>query len=140
MALSFTPDELTYLNDQRLGRLATVDAAGAPQNNPVGFVIDAATGHVLIGGRDLGATRKFRNVRGHPAVAFVVDDLASVDPWVVCGVEVRGFAQALTDVDPPMPGMNREVIRITPHRIASWGIEPGQQLAVRRDPAAATRD
>ena len=33
----FTDAELGYLGSQRLGRLATVDAEGAPQNNPVGF-------------------------------------------------------------------------------------------------------
>lgn len=37
MDIAFTDAELTYLRGQRLGRLATVDAAGAPQNNPVGF-------------------------------------------------------------------------------------------------------
>ena len=56
------------------------------------------------------------------AVAFVVDDIASVDPWVVRGVEIRGTAEALTDVDPPRPTMSREIIRITPRRIISWGL------------------
>ena len=34
---TFTDAELAYLSSQRLGRLATVDVDGAPQNNPVGF-------------------------------------------------------------------------------------------------------
>lgn len=125
MAPKFTAPELGYLKSQRLGRLATVDASGAPQNNPVGFFVDEATGHVLIGGRALAATRKFRNVRRNPNVALVVDDLASVDPWTVRFVEIRGAAEALEDVDPPLQGMSREVIRITPHWIGSLGIEPG---------------
>jgi pyridoxamine 5'-phosphate oxidase family protein len=126
MAPKLTADELDYLRGQRLGRLATVDASGSPQNNPVGFTIDEATGHVLIGGLAMGKTRKFRNVRRNPSVALVVDDLASTDPWVVRGIEVRGSAEALDGVDPPMRGMSREVIRITPHWIASWGVEPGE--------------
>jgi pyridoxamine 5'-phosphate oxidase family protein len=125
MAPRFTAAELDYLKTQRLGRLATVDASGAPQNNPVGFLVDEATGHVLIGGMALAATRKFRNVRRNANVALVVDDLAAVDPWTVRFIEIRGPADALVDVDPPMPGMSREAIRIRPRWIGSLGIEPG---------------
>ena len=124
MAPTFTPAELEYLGSQRLGRLATVDASGAPQNNPVGFFIDEASGDVVIGGLNMAKSRKFRNVKQNPNVALVVDDLASVDPWVVRGVEIRGGAQALEDIDPPIPRMSREVIRITPRWIASWGVDP----------------
>jgi pyridoxamine 5'-phosphate oxidase family protein len=122
MPPTLTTEDLRYLHSQRLGRLATVDASGAPQNNPVGFAVDEATGQILIGGIAMGETRKFRNVQGNPNVALVVDDLASVDPWVVRGVEVRGVAEALVEVDPPMGGMSREVIRITPQWIHRWGI------------------
>jgi pyridoxamine 5'-phosphate oxidase family protein len=118
----FTDTELQYLRTQRLGRLATVDAAGAPQNNPVGFRLDSE-GRILIGGLNMGATRKFHNVGRNPEVAFVVDDLASEQPWHVRGVEVRGRAEALEDLDPPRPGMSREVIRITPRWIFSWGLD-----------------
>jgi pyridoxamine 5'-phosphate oxidase family protein len=55
----------------------------------------------------------------------VIDDIVSTDPWTVRGIEIRGSAEALEDVDPPRPGMSREVIRITPRRIVSWGITPG---------------
>jgi pyridoxamine 5'-phosphate oxidase family protein len=122
MRSTFTDSELGYLRTQRLGRLATVDAHGAPQNNPVGFHVDAA-GRILVGGINLAATRKFRNVQGNAHVAFVIDDLVSVDPWHVRGVEVRGRAEALEDTDPPMPGMSREVIRVTPDWVFSWGLE-----------------
>jgi|SRR5438445_10275143 len=133
MSPTFTPAELDYLRGQRLGRLATIDASGAPQNNPVGFWIDEDIGTVVIGGLAMGKSRKFSNVKGNGQVALVVDDLASVDPWVVRGVEVRGTAEALEDADPPMRGMSREVIRITPRWIGSWGIEEGKSgMQVRR--------
>ena|ERR1022692_2432870 len=79
----FTDGELAYLRSQRLGRLATLAGDGTLQNNPVGFSVDEATGVIDIGGRDLGNTRKFRNVAANGQVAFVVDDIASVDPWIV---------------------------------------------------------
>jgi pyridoxamine 5'-phosphate oxidase family protein len=120
----FTDLELEYLATQALGRLATVAPDGYPQNNPVGFSVNRASGTVDIGGHNMGASRKFANVRDHPEVSFVVDDIASRDPWRVRGVEVRGIAEALVDEDPPMPGMSREIIRIHPRRIRSWGLDP----------------
>jgi pyridoxamine 5'-phosphate oxidase family protein len=71
--MSLTELEEEYLASQMLGRLATVDADGAPQNNPVGFRYDARTGTIDIGGHRLGRTRKFRNVRANGQVAFGVD-------------------------------------------------------------------
>ena len=127
----FTEAEFEYLSRQRLGRLATVSADGVVQNNPVNFFLD--DGVIVIGGHALGASKKFRNVLRGSSVAFVVDDLASVDPWVVRGIEIRGTAAALTDVEPPVPFFSREVIRIAPARIISWGIDgPRASRAVRR--------
>ncbi|BCJ37508.1 PPOX class F420-dependent oxidoreductase [Actinocatenispora thailandica] len=119
----FTPAELDYLGTQRLGRLATVAPDGQVQNNPVGFFVDAGAGTITIGGHALGASKKFRNVQRGSTVSFVVDDLASVDPWVPRGIEVRGSAVALTDQEPPLPYFSREIITITPRRIISWGLD-----------------
>lgn len=119
---SFTRAQLDYLASQRLGRLATVDARSAPQNSPVGFSV-ADDGTVVIGGSNLGASRKFRNVVGNDRVSLVVDDVASVNPWRVRCVEIRGRAEALTDVEPLQPFMSREQIRIHPDRIISFGLD-----------------
>lgn len=121
---TFTPTELEYLASQRLGRLATVDRRSAPQNNPVGFTV-TDDGTVIIGGLNLGQTRKFRNVVANPRVSLVVDDLASVDPWRVRGVEIRGTAEAVTDAEPAQSYMSREQIRIHPERVISWGLDAG---------------
>lgn len=123
MALELSPAERDYLSSQRLGRLATVDGAGQPQNNPVGFFVDDDLGVVDIGGRAMGRTKKFRNVQGNPRVSLVVDDLASVRPWHVRGVEIRGRAEALTDWQAPHAGYSREAIRIHPERVISWGLD-----------------
>src|SRR3954454_19257270 len=100
MTRTFTNEEREYLASQRLGRLATVDAKGAPQNNPIAFAVDDA-GRITIGGYRMGETRKFRNVKVNPNVALVVDDLKSVDPWAPRMVEIRGTAEALDDGTPP---------------------------------------
>lgn len=119
----FSQAEIDYLTSQRLGRLATVDAHGAPQNNPVGVHYNAALDTIDVYGRDLANTRKFHNVQGNPNVAMVVDDLVSVQPWRVRGVEVRGVAQALRLDEPADPRFGPEVIRIRPRRVISWGLE-----------------
>lgn len=119
--MTFMPAELGFLAGQRLGRLATVASDGQVQNNPVGFFVDATAGTITIGGHALGASRKFRNVEQGSTVSLVVDDLVSVDPWVVRGIEIRGSAVALTDHEPPVPYFSREIIRITPSTIISWG-------------------
>jgi pyridoxamine 5'-phosphate oxidase family protein len=122
MTRDLTAAERAYLRSQRLGRLATVDASGAPQNNPVAFAL-TDDGQILIGGYHMGDSRKFRNVQRNEHVAFVVDDLKTIDPWAPRMVELRGTAEALTDVDPPLPGMSREVICITPTRIITFGLD-----------------
>ena len=120
---SFTSRELTYLGQQRIGRLATVDGRHAPQVVPVGYAVNGATGEISIGGTAMGSSRKFRNVQGNPQVALVVDDIASTDPWRVRGVEIRGHGTALSDVERRAPGLSPEEIRIAPQRIRSWGLE-----------------
>lgn len=120
---TFTESELSYLRSQRLGRLASVNGDGAPQNNPVGFQYNSELGTIDISGLNMGATRKFRNVRSHPEVALVIDDLASTDPWVVRGVEIRGVAEALDGVTSAVSGMSNQIIRIHPRRIITWGVD-----------------
>jgi pyridoxamine 5'-phosphate oxidase family protein len=126
MAETLTEAEVSYLSAQPLGRLATVSPDGTPQVKPVGFRYDPDLGVIDIGGHDLAASTKFRNVVAGSRAALVVDDLVSREPWRVRGLEIRGDAEALTDQEPFRPGLAREVIRIHPRRVISWGIEPGQ--------------
>ncbi|MGH1494045.1 MAG: PPOX class F420-dependent oxidoreductase [Acidimicrobiales bacterium] len=120
MTTTFTPSEIEYLTGQTLARLATIRPDGSPQNSPVAFIVDGNS--IVIGGYDLPSTQKFRNLRTNTNVALVVDDIESVDPWVVRGVEIRGHAVAEVDVDPPVEWMSRSLIRIHPDRVISWGL------------------
>ncbi|WP_040782280.1 PPOX class F420-dependent oxidoreductase [Nocardia pneumoniae] len=122
MTTTLTPEQIDYLHTQRLGRLATVRPDGTPQNNPVGFRYNADLGTIDIAGWNMGASRKFRNLTTNPHVAFVVDDIASVQPWRVRCLEIRGTAEPLTDVDPYISGVSREMIRIHPDRVIAFGL------------------
>ncbi len=120
----FTEAEVGYLEDQPLGRLATVGPDGSPHNVPVGFRYNAGLGTIDIGGRALGVSRKFRDVQREPRVAFVVDDLVSTEPWRPRGIEIRGTAETLAEGGHAMsPYFGAELIRIHPTRVISWGVD-----------------
>ncbi|MFD4245199.1 PPOX class F420-dependent oxidoreductase [Streptomyces sp. NPDC058525] len=117
----FSKAELAYLRSQRLGRLATVDAAGQPQANPVGF-FPQDDGTILVGGLAMGSTKKWRNLQHNPRLALVVDDLVSTRPWQVRGVEIRGHATLEVGPHGLGPHFSPEVIRIHPDRVHTWGL------------------
>lgn len=127
----FTPVEIAYLQSQRLGRLATVGADGQPHVVPVGFHYNPHLDTIDIGGHDFAKRKKFRDVRHNPRVAFVVDDVPSVNPWTVRRIEIRGEAEVLaTGGKEIMPDFDEEMFRIKPKRIVSWGIE-GERFNAR---------
>lgn len=119
----FTDIELKYLATQRLGRLATVQPDGTLQVSPVGFSYNADTDTIDIGGHNMAASRKYRNVADNGRVAFVVDDIASVDPWRVRCVEIRGHAEAIDEPTDSASMFGGAIIRIHPRRIISFGID-----------------
>jgi pyridoxamine 5'-phosphate oxidase family protein len=118
---AFSSTERRYLAGQRLARLATVAPDGVVQNNPVTFFLHADD-TIDIGGLHMGNTKKFRNVAAGSRVSLVIDDLAPGGGWNPRMVEIRGTAQALSDVAPPADGFSGEVIRITPERVISFGL------------------
>lgn len=122
MTTTLTPEQIDYLAGQRLGRLATVDATGAPQNNPVGFRYNPDLGTIDIAGWNMGRSRKFRNLAKNDRVAFVVDDIASVQPWRVRCLEIRGTAEALTEVPTYIGTEPGELIRVHPERVIAFGL------------------
>jgi pyridoxamine 5'-phosphate oxidase family protein len=124
----FNDSELAFLAHQKLGRLATKAPDGTLQNNPVGYFIK--DGYVDIGGHVMGNSRKFHNVQKEPQVSLVIDDLSTEKGWFVRGIEIRGRAEALDDMDPPAPGYSREIIRIHPERILSWGLDESSRRNV----------
>ena len=119
---AFTAKEIDYLQNQRLGRLATVNAHGDPHVVPVGFQYNAQEDTIDIGGRNMSSSAKYREAIKHGRVAFVVDDV--LPPWQPRGIEIRGSVEANTldgnTIDADVPP---EIIRIRPQRIRSWGLD-----------------
>jgi pyridoxamine 5'-phosphate oxidase family protein len=110
----FTPAELNYLRSaEGLARIATVGPDGIPHVTPVGWSVSADQRAIEVGGKNLSATKKFRDIARTGHAALVIDEV--LPPWQPQGIEVRGHADAITD---PRP-----LIRLHPRRIHSWGFE-----------------
>jgi pyridoxamine 5'-phosphate oxidase family protein len=129
----FTEKEREYLSAHQLGRLATIGPDDGPDVVPVGYRFNP-DGTIDIGGPRLSTSRKFHNVEARPRAAFVVDDTVPEEPapfraGVGRGIEVRGKAETLVDVEPPGLGggiFSHEVIRIHPDQVVSWHIDPSR--------------
>lgn len=111
----FTEKEMAYINSQHLARLATVSKSNQPDVAPVGFRFDGE--NFSITGFDITKTFKYKNVKaGNELVSLVIDDLASVQPWVARGIKVHGTAEIVESG-------GRASLIIHPLRLWSWGVD-----------------
>jgi len=111
----FTEKEMVYINSQHLARLATVSKSNQPDVAPVGFRFDGEK--FSITGFDITKTFKYKNVKaGNELVSLVIDDLASVQPWVARGIKVHGTAKIVESG-------GRASLIILPLRLWSWGVD-----------------
>lgn len=131
--MAFTTAEETYLAGQQRGRLATVAPDGTPQNKPVGFRHNAGLGTIDIYGLGMESSAKYRNIKVHPDVSFVVDDVVGEGASGVRFLEIRGRAQAASQAVPPGEHMSAGFIRIHPRRIIAYNIDPDRPGMYARD-------
>jgi PPOX class probable F420-dependent enzyme len=93
-----TDRQRAFVLSQRVARLATADAAGAPHVVPVTFALDGDALYIGIDGKpkqaDAAGLKRLRNIAANPAVAVVVDRYA--EDWSRLGwVMLRGPAAVL---------------------------------------------
>ncbi|WP_394617417.1 PPOX class F420-dependent oxidoreductase [Lentzea sp. JNUCC 0626] len=124
----FTEQEIAYLREQPLARLATINEDGWPDVVPLAFEYDGT--HFWVGGvgEQVLRTRKFRNITaGRRQVSLVIDDLVSMTPFVARALRVYGTAEDPAERIGMMgPGLYS---RITPTRAWAWnmaGDPPGE--------------
>ena len=121
---TFTDKELAYLREQRLARIATADANGSPHVVPVGFRVSEDGTAIEVGGHNFARSKKYRDMLANPRAAIVIDDLASVGPWMPRGIEIRGRAEVEHSGGERFgAGWDDAWVRIVPARVVSWGIE-----------------
>jgi pyridoxamine 5'-phosphate oxidase family protein len=128
----FSAAEIEYLRSQRLGRLATSGPGGQPHVVPVAFRYNPEQDTIDIGGHGFAQRKKYRDVQHNPRVAFVVDDLASVQPWRPRMIEIRGVAEILQEGGSTIQaGFDPEMFRVRPRRIVAYGIDGPDQRSAR---------
>jgi PPOX class probable F420-dependent enzyme len=132
--------EQRFLETQRVARLATADARGAPHVTPVCFAIADGTLYVTIDEkpkrRSATPLKRLRNIKENPAVAIVADRYD--EDWTRLGwVMLQGRADILRDGSEhvraqalllaryaQLRAMNIEglpVIAVRVERVLSWG-------------------
>ena len=118
----FSEQELAFLQAQPLTRIATVDNAGQPTVDVVGFQFDGA--RFYISGHQLETTRKYKNVAaGNRKVSLIIDDLKTREPWAPRAIKIHGVAEIVQHNGHLGPG---SYLAITPTVSWSWGIEEPQ--------------
>jgi pyridoxamine 5'-phosphate oxidase family protein len=121
----FSEQELAFLRTQRIARIATVAPDGQPTVDAVGFSFDGT--HFYVGGHNIAATRKYKNVVARNIkVSLVIDELKSVQPWLAQGIRVHGEAEIAESQAHFGPGT---YLVITPKVTWSWGIEDQPEKA-----------
>jgi pyridoxamine 5'-phosphate oxidase family protein len=115
-AVNFTDEEVEFLGQAKLARIATSSRSNQPHVVPIGYEFDGM--HFYFGGWNLDQSLKFRNIKNNSKVALVVDDLLTVRPWRPRGIEIRGVA----NVEENQDGL---YVKVTPLRKISWGLVSG---------------
>jgi pyridoxamine 5'-phosphate oxidase family protein len=122
----FTQEEIAYLRENRLGRLATADADGQPHVIPLTYTFNEDEDAIDVGGLDFGSGKKWRDLGENPQAAFLVDDVIG-PPRRARAIEVRGRAELHETggdtINPRFPNFSPQFVRIRPTRIVSWGLE-----------------
>lgn len=111
-AVTFSDEEVEFLTQSRLARVATASSEGQPHVVPVVYEFDGAAFYFT--GWNLEKSLKFKNLLQNKKVAIVVDDLVTVSPWRPRGVEVRGVAEIGSEG-------GRPYVRVCPLVKRSWG-------------------
>ncbi|MFL6129568.1 MAG: PPOX class F420-dependent oxidoreductase [Mycobacteriales bacterium] len=121
----FTDAEREYLTGSTMGRMATVGPDGQPHLVPVTFAFNAAEDAIDVGGIDFGNSKKWRDGKRNPRVTFLVDESWGTGAKAI---EIRGTAEAHEtggeSIHPRFPNFKPQFLRIRPHRIVAWGVEP----------------
>jgi len=128
----FSKSEIDYIRSQRLARMATASPKTLqPDVAAVVFQFDGE--FFYIGGLEQETTLKFKNSKANPQVAFIIDDLESVKPWMPRGIKIHGDVDV---VERDAQVGSRLFLRIRPRVKWVWGIDAptlqGHQAVIRK--------
>lgn len=131
----FTDNELKYLAEQRLGRIATVGPHGQPHVVPTSFRYNAEHDAIDVGGLRMSQTKKLRDAQRTGRASIVIDDV--LPPWQPRMIEIRGTAVVVPEGGKAVNERFEDtIIRIKPVRVISFGIDSGELTANARSVGA----
>ena len=110
---NFTENELRYVMERRLCRIALVSSDLLPHIIPVTYEFDGA--YFYLSGWNVKYSQGFADIGQESKVTMLIDDLASHNIWVPRGIEIVGTAETMERGDFPY-------LRITPVTKTSWGL------------------
>ena len=135
------PDQVTFLQSQRVARLATVDAGGRPHAVPVCYALLEGLIYTPIDEKPkrAGTLRRVKNILAEPRVCLVVDHYE--EDWSrLAWLQVHGRATLVESPDErrraisalrrryaqyrSMDLESRQLIGVTPERARSWRATP----------------
>ena len=138
-------DQVRWLRNSPVARLATADASGAPHVIPVCYAFNGRIIYSVLDRKPknvaLGRLRRIRNILDNPRVSLVVDHYE--DDWQSLGyLLITGHAELLVDGSERVEAVKllREkyhqyrsmdvdenpVIKLTTDRIIGWGKVPSE--------------
>ncbi|HUZ53032.1 MAG TPA: PPOX class F420-dependent oxidoreductase [Streptosporangiaceae bacterium] len=126
----FTVNELEYLAQQRLGRIATVGGLGQPHVVPTSFRYNPEHDSIDVGGLRMSQTKKLRDVQRTGLASIVIDDV--LPPWQPRMIEIRGSAAVVSEGGKAINERFEDtIVRIQPTRIISFGVDSGDAASGR---------
>jgi pyridoxamine 5'-phosphate oxidase family protein len=126
----FTVNELEYLAEQRLGRIATVGLLGQPHVVPTSFRYNPEHDAIDVGGMRMSQTKKLRDVQRTGLASIVIDDV--LPPWQPRMIEIRGTAAVVLEGGKAINERFEDtIVRIHPTRIIAFGVDSGDAASAR---------
>ena len=123
MGFELTDDELAFINEQRIGRLATASPSGAPDVAPALAIYVRSRGVFLFGGQGIERTRRYNNARRNPQASLVFDAV-SWEPYELRGVKVAGSISVhVADEELNLGTMGVSLLVLRPERKWTWGFD-----------------
>ncbi|WP_230194148.1 pyridoxamine 5'-phosphate oxidase family protein [Streptomyces coriariae] len=124
----FNAQEVGFLEEHVLGRLATTGKSSKPHVVPIRYHFDPEHEVIKIGGRLLegqGQERLYvRHLKVNPQAALVVDDVLDEQTWQPRGILIKGTTVLHTEGGEVLgPGFGPNWIEVVPNLVRSWGID-----------------
>ena len=128
--MTIDPALRTFIESQRVGRLATVDGDGRPHVIPVCFALDGTTVYSAIDEKPKtdGPLRRMRNIAGNAQVQLLLDVYDDADWTKLRYVQLRGTARIIESGDEHARAIAR--LRVRYAQYGSMALEEHPVIAI----------